>query len=106
MSEQELNNQEQMPSVPAEQATENPVDTTQSEQAPETSAMPSPEQQDASTTESPKSVVIEQEPSDISYIGDSREREHILICIEHCSGLAVETFRMHTKHICSTNGKW
>ena len=63
MSEQELNNQEQMPAVPTEQATEIPVDSTQSEQVPETSATPSPEQQDAPATESQKSVVIEQETS-------------------------------------------
>ena len=97
MSEQELNNQEQMPSVPAEQATENPVDTTQSEQAPETSAMPSPEQQDASTTESPKSVVIEQEPSAAEKRKEEREKrkkleEEMLATLEkiHSEGGTIE----------------
>ncbi|MGA1250576.1 MAG: S1 RNA-binding domain-containing protein, partial [Candidatus Kapaibacteriota bacterium] len=97
MSEQELNNQEQMPSVTAEQATENPVDTTQSEQAPETSAMPSPEQQDASITETPKSVVIEQEPSAAEKRKEEREKrkkleEEMLATMEkiHTDGGTIE----------------
>ena len=74
MSEQELNNQEQTPSVPTEQATETPVHTTQSEQVPETSATPSPESTESTTTDAQKSVVIEQEPSAAEKRKEEREK--------------------------------
>lgn len=97
MSEQELNNQEQMPAVPTEQATEIPVDSTQSEQVPETSATPSPEQQDAPATESQKSVVIEQETSAAEKRKEEKEKrkkleEEMLATLEqiHSEGGTIE----------------
>ena len=97
MSEQELNNQEQMPAVPTEQATEIPVDSTQSEQVPETSATPSPEKQDAPATESQKSVVIEQETSAAEKRKEEKEKrkkleEEMLATLEkiHSEGGTIE----------------